>query len=251
MRLVADFVDLPPDGPRAVVKAHIDVSRVGFERKIDHHAAELDVAGAVYDEAGDAVAEIPGETSRLKLPLENFQAYRQEGLLFEKAITLEPGRYLVKLVVRDGGSGLLGNAAEWVEVPDRNARPLSLSAAFLKADNAPPKAGEDVALEDVQVDKRFKRGQGLHYLVYLYRSDAAAATPADVVLQAQVWSGEKLMGVGPTHKIAFGAGDAPPPRQAERIALEGLGVGTFELRLVATDKPTGEKATRRTTFTVE
>lgn len=157
----------------------------------------------------------------------------------------------MKLVVRDGGSGLLGNAAEWVEVPDRNARPLTLSAAFLKADNAPPKAGEDIALEDVQVDKRFRRGQGLHYLVYLYRSDAAAASPADVVLQAQVWSGDKLMGVGPTHKVAFGAGDAPPPRQAERIALEGLGAGTFELRLVATDKATGEKATRRTTFTVE
>jgi hypothetical protein len=251
VRLVADFVDLPPDGPRAVVKAQIDVSHVGFERKIDHHAAELDVAGALYDETGATVAEIAGETSRLKLPLENFQAVRQEGLLYEKAIGLRPGKYLVKLVVRDGGSGLLGNAAEWVEVPDRNARPLSLSAAFLKADDVPPKAGEAAHLEDVQVEKRFKRGQGLHYLVYLYRSDAAAATSGDVVLQAQVWSGEKLMGVGPTHRVAFGGADAPPPRQAERIALEGLGVGTFELRLVATDRATGEKAVRRTTFTIE
>ena len=76
--------------------------------------------GAVYDEAGLTVAEIPGETSRLKLPLENFQTFRQEGLLYERAVALGPGRYLVKLVVRDAGSGLLGNAAEWVDVLDRN-----------------------------------------------------------------------------------------------------------------------------------
>ena len=164
---------------------------------------------------------------------------------------MRPGRYLVKLVARDPSSGLLGNAAEWVEIPDRNARPLSLSAAFLKADNAPPQPGESPALEDVQVEKRFKRSQGLHYVVYVYRSDAAASLPAEVVLQAQVWSGEKLVGVGPSHTVAFGGADAPPPRVAERIALGGLGVGAFELRLVAVDKSTGEKAVRRTPFTIQ
>ena len=251
VRLVADFVDLPPDGPRALVKAQIDVRHVGFERKIDHHAAELDVAGVVFDEAGNAAAQLPGETSSLKLPLDNFQAVRREGLLYEKAVALRPGRYLVKLVVRDPSSGLLGNAAEWVDVPDRNARPLSLSAAFLKADNALPAPGEDTVLEDVQVEKRFKRSQGLHYVVYVYRSDTATATLADVVLQAQVWSGEKLVGVGPSHKVAFGGADAPPPRLAERIALDRLGVGAFELRIVAQDKTTGDKAVRRTPFSIE
>ena len=79
----------------------------GISSEIDHHAAELDMAGVVYDEAGDAAAQIPGETSSLKLPLENFQAVRREGLLYEKAVALRPGRYLVKLVVRDPGSGRL------------------------------------------------------------------------------------------------------------------------------------------------
>jgi hypothetical protein len=157
----------------------------------------------------------------------------------------------VKLVARSPISGLLGSAAAWVDVPDRNARPLSLSAAFLKADSAMPQPSEPAALEDVQVEKRFKRGQGLHYVVYVYRSDQAAAVPSDIVVQAQVWSGDKLIGVGPKHKVAFGDADAPPPRVAERIALEGLGAGAFELRLVALDESTGDKATRRTQFTIE
>ena len=195
----------------------------------------------MYDEAGDAVAQIPGETSSLKLPLESFQAMRREGLLYEKAVALRPGRYLVKLVARDPSSGLLGSGAEWVDIPDRNAGPLSLSAAFLKADNAPPQPGESPVLEDAQVGKHFKRSQGMHYVVYVYRSDSAAAAPADVVLQAQVWSGQKLVGVGPSHKVAFGGADAPPPRLAERIALDGLGMGAFELRLVAVDRVTGQR----------
>jgi VWFA-related protein len=253
MRLVADFVDLPPDGPRALVKAHVDVSRVGFERRIDHYTAELELAGAVYDEAGAVTAVIPGETSLLKLPSADYETLKRGGLLYEKAVTLRPGRYLVKLVARNPGSGLLGNAGVWVEVPDRNSRPLSLSGAFLKADNATLQPGEQAALEDVQVEKRFKRGQGLHYVVYVYRSDqaAAAAAPGEVVVQAQVWSGDKLMGVGPKHKVAFGAADAPPPRVAERIALEGLGAGVFELRLVAMNGVTGHKAVRRMPFTID
>jgi hypothetical protein len=239
-----DIVNIA-DGPRAVIKAHLDVSRVGFERRIDHHAAELDVAGAVFDESGKVVADISGETSRLKLPLEGFQAFRQQGLLYERAISVAPGRYLVKLVARDAGSGLLGSAAEWVEVPDRETRALTLSSAFLNADQGTPKAGEAPVLQDVQIEKVFKRGQGLHYLVYAYRPEGAAGAPSDVVVQAQVWSGEKLMGVGPTHKVEFGEKDAPPPRVAERIALDPMGPGRYELRLVATDRKTNEKAVRR------
>ena len=61
-------------------------------------------------EPGVAVAQIPGETSSLKLPLESFQAMKRDGLLYEKAVALRPGRYLVKLVARDPSSGLLGVA---------------------------------------------------------------------------------------------------------------------------------------------
>lgn len=251
VRMVVDDVDLPPDGPRAVVKAHLDVSNVGFERKIDHYEAELDVAGAVFDPAGLRVADLPGETSRLKLPLENFQALRREGLLYEKAVPLSPGTYLVKLAVRAGGGGLLGSAAEWVEVQDRSAQPLSLSAVFLKADDGPPREGEPMNLQDMQVEKRFKQRQGLHYLVYVYRPEASAGEPADVIVQAQVWVGEKVVGAGPSHPVAFGGPGDPPPRQAERIALEPLGLGPYELRIVATDRRTGARAVRRLHFMVE
>jgi VWFA-related protein len=257
VRMAVDHVDLPPDGPRAVVKAHVDVRGVGFEKTEDGQVAELDVAGAVFDERGEQVTEIRGETSRLKLPLENAQPFRERGLLYEKALAVGPGTYQVRLAVRESRGGLVGTATEWVQIPDRNARPLSLSSIFLKADDGqvPVQHGADgsgaALLEDVQVEKRYQRRQGLHYLVYVYRSDAAAQEAGDVVIQAQVWRGSRLMGVGPTHKVVFPEPGGPPPRQAERIALAPMDPGEYELRLVANDRARGHQAQERVPFTIE
>lgn len=249
VRLAVDYVDVPPDGSRAIVKAEIDVRNVGFERTAEAYQAELEVAGAVFDESGRRVAEIAGERSRLRLPLENTQALREQGLAYEKAVALGPGHYEVRLAVRDVRTALLGNASAEIEIPDRQVHPVSLSSIFLSADDGAPEGQR--TLTDVQVRKRFKAPQGLHYLVYVYRSDAAAREPAEVTLQAQLWSGDKLQGVGPSHKVAFADPGAPVPRQAERIALDALAPGTYELRIVVKGSPAAERAERRVTFTLE
>ena len=151
--------------------------------------------------------------------------------------------------MRDVRTALLGNANAGIEIPDRQAHPLSLSSVFLSADDGAPEGQR--TLTDVQVQKRFTRQQGLHYLVYVYRSDAAAREPAEVTLQAQLWSGDKLQGVGPSHKVAFADPGTPVPRQAERIALDALAPGTYELRIVVKGREATERAERRVTFTLE
>lgn len=247
VRMVLDYVDLPPTGSQVVIKAHMDVSAVGFEKTDQGYVADLDVAGAVYDDRGERVSEIVGESSRLKLPLENPQPLREQGLFYEKALALGPGTYQMRLGVRGSGGSLLGSATEWVVIPDRGARPLTLSSIFLQRDDG----RENSPLEDVQVEKRFKRPQGLNYVVYLHRSDSAGNGKADVVMQAQVWRGDRLLGAGPAHKVVFPAPGGPPPSQAERIATEPLDPGAYELRIVANDRGRGEKATGRVAFTVE
>jgi hypothetical protein len=50
MRMSADFIDLPPAGPQAVIRTQLDVSGVPFVPARDRYAADLEIAGAVYDE---------------------------------------------------------------------------------------------------------------------------------------------------------------------------------------------------------
>ena len=101
-------------------------------------------------------------------------------------------------------------------------------------------------MADVQIDKTFNVGQGLHYAVYVYTKPDAASGP--VTVQGQVWQGKRLVGVTPAHKLE----DTPAGRKwSERIALDGFPPGDYELRVVATDPGTVQKAERRVTFRVE
>lgn len=246
MRMSADFIDLPPQGPQAVIRTHVDVSGVPFVPAGDRYAADLEIAGAVYDEAGELVGEVSGERARLSLTEETYRRATREGLVVQKTLPLAPGRYQVRMAAREATRSLLGSASGWVEIPDVSARPLTLSSVFLLAD-----AGEGAAdLTDVQVDRRFRRGQGLHYVVHVYAAAPGGPEALGATLQAQVWHAGRLVGVTAKHPLAAGPG-GNAAKWSERIALSGFAPGAYELRVLVAGRDPGTSAQRRVLFQVE
>jgi hypothetical protein len=241
MRMSADFIDLPPAGPQAVVRARLDVSGVPFVPKEERYEADLEIAVAVYDESGDLVGSVSGDRAQLSLTEESYRRALADGLTVQRTVPLPPGRYQVRLAAREATRSLLGSAHAWVEIPDEASRPLTLSSVFLLGD-----AGEGATeLEDEQVDRRFRRSQGLHYVVHVYEPPSGQA---DVVLQAQVWRAKQLVGVTPEHALARG----PAGRKwSERLSLASLAPGPYELVVIATDRATKRRAERRVVFRVE
>ena len=140
LRLAADFIALPPQGSQAVLKIHVDLKNVPFERKDQRYQADLEIAGAVYDEGGKLVGEVTGERTALNLTAENYVRTVSEGLSLQKSVPLSPGYYQVRLAAREASRSLLGSASQWVEIPDVEARPLTLSSVFLLADMPAPAA---------------------------------------------------------------------------------------------------------------
>ena len=57
-----------------------------------------------------------------------YQQFLARGLPYQRAIALPPGRYQVRLAVREDALGLLGSAWQRVEIPD-SRRAGSRSAA--------------------------------------------------------------------------------------------------------------------------
>jgi hypothetical protein len=248
-----------------VLKIRVDLRNVPFERSGERYRADLEVAGAVYDESGKLVGDIAGERAELNLTADSYVRTVAEGLTLQRSVPLAPGLYQVRLAAREASRSLLGSASQWVEIPDVEARPITLSSVFLLADMlveaAPPAAGsaEDPGggaqpaqppqprrvVADVQIDKTFAPGQGLHYAVHVYASPENAA--ARVTLQAQVWQGKRLVGVTPKHELA----DGPDGRKwSERIGIEGFAPGEYELRVVASDTTTGRVTERRVGFRI-
>jgi VWFA-related protein len=262
-----DFISLPPAGPQAVLKINVDLRNVPFERGGDRYRADLEVAGAVYDESGKLVGDVAGERAALDLTSETYLRTIADGLTLQRSVPLGPGLYQVRLAAREASRSLLGSASHWIEIPDVQARPITLSSVFLLADmpvqtppqaaTAQPASGADAAptpatparpqrvVADVQIEKTFGPGQGLHYVVHVYASPENAA--ASVTLQAQLWHGQKLVGVTPKHELP---NDAQGRKWSERIGIEGFPPGEYELRVVASDAQTGRKTERRVSFRI-
>jgi VWFA-related protein len=246
MRMSADFIDLPPQGSQAVIRTHLDVSGVPFVPAGDRYAADLEIAGAVYDEEGELVGDVSGERARLSLTEETYRRAAREGLVVQKTLPLAPGRYQVRMAAREATRSLLGSASGWVEIPDVTARPLTLSSVFLLAD-----AGEGAAdLTDAQVDRRFRQGQGLHYVVHVYAAARGGPEALGATLQAQVWHGDRLVGVTAKRPLAAGPGETAA-KWSERIALDGFAPGAYELRVLVAGRDPGTSAERRVRFQVE
>jgi len=245
MRMSADFIDLPPAGPQAVIRTRLDVSGVPFTPKNDRYAADLEIAGAVYDEKGGLVGEVSGERAQLSLTEETYRRAMAEGLTVQKTLALPPGRYQVRMAAREATRSLLGSASGWVEIPDLAAHPLTLSSIFLLAD-----AGAGASdLTDVQVERRLRPGQGLHYVVHVY-AGSAAGPPAGATLQGQIWQGSRLVGVTARHDLAFAPGGSAA-KWSERVSLQGFAPGLYELRVLVGGPDGKEAAQRRVSFRVE
>ncbi len=240
MRMSADFIDLPPAGPQAVIRTQLDVSGVPFVPAGDRYSADLEIAGAVYDETGHLVGEVTGERAQLSLTEETYRKAAADGLTVQKTVPLPPGRYQVRMAAREGTRSLLGSASAYVDIPDVEAGELTLSSVFLLADTGPGATD----LTDVQVDRRFRRGQGLHYVVYAYGLPPSGGA----TLQAQVWQGARLVGVAPKHDLAAAPGE-PAARWSERIALDSFAPGDYVLRVVVTARD--ERVLKQVTFRVE
>ena len=93
----------------------------------------LDVLGIVRDEQGRPVGRIR-ETLDIA-PDTSGVAARQ--LLYQAGLTLPPGRFLVKVVVRENATGTMGSFESGVFVPDLRQAPVKVSSVTLSTQIRP------------------------------------------------------------------------------------------------------------------
>lgn len=254
VRLTADWFELPPSGPRAVVRAHLDLSRVFWQEAQGRHRAEIEIVGGVYDAAGKPVGAVFGKRAALDLVPGDQERVVRSGLQYQEVLPLAPGRYEVRLVAHERGVDLVGGATQWLEVPDLSAGTLAVSSLFLST--SAPAAGQNAqaaeeGLRDVQTQRRFKADQSLYFQLYVYNATRDDQRQADVVLQAQLRSGGALVAASPPQPAALQEKDGVPLPETNGMPLQGLAAGPYELRVVVVDRKANVSAARSVDFTVE
>ena len=85
----------------------------------------LDVAGLIRDERGFPVGRI---RDTLTVPPASAGALESKQVLYQTGVTLPPGRFSIKIVVRENTTGLMGTFETPVTVPELKQAPVKVSS---------------------------------------------------------------------------------------------------------------------------
>ena len=255
VRLSVDFVSVDAAGPQVVVSSHVDLSGVPFVRAGGRHLATVDEAATVFDESGAVVGSLELERAAMDLTDAAYEQALKGGLQYQKAAPVKPGRYRVRVAVREDGGGKLGSASQWVQVPDLAEGKLTLSSLFLlKKEDGPgaeAPAGGALSLRGAQALRRFKRGEVLYVQHFAYNPGRDASGATNLVTQSEIWRGGVLLASSAPEAMDLGGRGGPLVPHTRSIKLEPFGPGDYEVRIVVTDRNANEMASRRVGFTIE
>jgi VWFA-related protein len=91
----------------------------------------LDVAGLIKDERGVPVGRI---RDTLTIPPASVGSLAARQVLYQTAVTLPPGRFRLKVVVRENSAGRMGTFETPVVVPELKSAPLKVSSLVLSTE---------------------------------------------------------------------------------------------------------------------
>jgi hypothetical protein len=254
VRLSADFVSLDGAATQLVVSGSVDVGTLSFVRRPDRRQAMLETAALVYDETGAVAATLETERKTMDLTDADYGQLLRRGISYQRAVPLKPGRYQVRLAVREDATGLLGSAWQRVEVPDLATGRLGLSSLFLLKDEgtAATAAGADAApvLHSVQDRPRFAGAENLYVQLYAYNPKRDASGEMNLTSQPEILRGDASLASGAPEPIA-GTPAAGPVPHISRIRLPRLEPGDYVLRVTVTDRNASAMVARSVGFTVD
>ena len=224
MDLEVPFVDLPfvvetayfrrPDKKFAVVlAAKIPGSQVAFMKKSGKHETEFDFAWKLTDAQNHPAGGLR-DTLPVRMTSDTYDEIIGSNLFYEGEVTLPPGKYNLKVVVRENESGKIGTFEAPLVVPDVADTAMGLSSVVLSNEvkssndldrahvnrdkNSPLQVGNRSILPSVT--RVFRTNQMLTVYVESYAGkNVAAAAPGTPPTVALVFfrRGRKFAEAGP------------------------------------------------------
>jgi VWFA-related protein len=143
-------------------------SQIPFTRSSDRDKATLDVIGVVLDGEHHPLTSI---RDTVKLAVDTSSEVRKKNVQYDNGLSLPPGKYHLKFVVRENETGRMGSFETDLEIPDLKSQPIKMSSIVLatQLQAAEKRAAPNPLIRDGQkiipnVTHVFSAGQ--HLLLY-------------------------------------------------------------------------------------
>jgi len=138
--VTASYFRLASDRYFVPIAVVVPGSAIPIPAEKDTDKLALDVLGMVRDEQGRPVGRIQ---QTMQLPAGSTGTVASKQILYQSPVMLPPGRFTVKVVVRENTSGLMGSFEAPVNVPELKQAPLKVSSVLLSTQLQPAKDTKD------------------------------------------------------------------------------------------------------------
>jgi hypothetical protein len=190
----------------------------------------------------------------------NIAWIQKHGIRFTLLLPVKkPGAYTVHMSIRDEGSGKVGSAYQFVEIPDLKKKGLEISNIFtltsaddlvwMRSDAAKELAqgvfSPAVQDEDVRSPalRTHKIGDGFYTLAMLYNADSKAVSRSEIEIQSILYKdGKEFLRLDPMPAASNRIENIEGIPLLRRFTLGSeIPPGDYLLQILATDKKNSEK----------
>lgn len=213
----------------------------------DKDKVTLDIAGFVRDEQGRPVGRI---RQTLDLPSGGANTLAGKQVLYQSGLTLPPGRFAVKVVVRENESGLAGSYEAPIVVPDLKHDPVKVSSILLSTQLQPaPKGKTDNPLvrDGVQllpnVTHVIGHDQKIYFYYEVYDPSESDGPKPDVRTSLAFYRGKvKVFETPPVERTALDAASRKAAIFQFEVPADGFTPGLYTCQINIIDSVAGQFA---------
>ena len=254
LRLNTLFGNNPKTGEYVRSFLHVGAKDLKFSDEADGtHKATFDVLAVSFG-ANGVVADQIVKNYTITLKETDYQNFLRDGFVYNFAFPIKnPGGYQMRVALRDAGSGKIGSANQFIEVPNLKKGKLTLSGIVLENQTfeqfegaqsgaSPATAARSSSEADTSM-RKFKRGTVLRYGYEVYNAKLSSAQKPQLSVQTRVFRDGKLLFEGKPAQINLDG-----QNNWQKIAsLGALSLGTemeagdYVLQIIVTDTAKNDK----------
>jgi len=252
LRMTPYFFNSGKEGPFVRALFHIDCSKLAFkDGPGGQKRLNLDLAAFAFDEEGKAV-DMAAHRLNFSLDEEQYRRALASGLSYRADFQLKkPGAYQFRAVLRDGETGRVGSASQFIRVPDLSRNRLALSGLVLTTpkiattvNGAPegPEKQADVSpqpgdLRATPYVRAFPRTGWIQYGLAIYNAAVDKKTGApQIAVRVEIYRDGRPVLQLPAGSLKFAPGvNLKRFDYVNRFRLSNTPAGEYLLHVVVTD----------------
>ncbi len=246
VQLTSFFIDEAGKAPALRSFVFLDAHTLTFKDLPDGwHVTNLDINTMLFGDNGKIVGQ-EDQIATLRFRGAGYERTMRDGIVYSFDIPIKlRGAFQFRLALRDVGSGRIGGAGQFVEVPDLKNGRLALSGIVAREAN--PSMSLTSSSQDDEVItgpavRRFRQGSTAAYAYFIYNANAAGRT-SQLTAQTRIFRDGKMIVSNEPAAINM-QGQIDPQRimAVHRLELgKEMPAGTYVLQVIVRDSTEKQK----------